>query len=112
MHGAQLVLHPHFAWHEDGDFVPTSFGDARNTFHEKAMLCRAAENTIWVATINYATEGMPTATAVIRPDGTLLAHQPYGKAGVLLADLDLSLATRLLALRCKSAPAGGDAAGA
>jgi predicted amidohydrolase len=100
-HGAQLVLHPHFSWHEPGDFVPTSFADPANTFHEKALLCRAAENTCWIATINYATEGAPTATAVVRPDGTLLAHQPYGKAGLLVADLDLSLATGLLASRCK-----------
>jgi predicted amidohydrolase len=100
-HGAQLVLHPHFAWHEPGDFVPTSFADPANTFHEKALLCRAAENTCWIGTINYATEGAPTATALVRPDGTLLAHQPYGKAGLLVADLDLSLATGLLASRCK-----------
>lgn len=100
-HGAQLVLHPHFAWHEAGDFVPASFADPRNTFHEKAILCRAAENTVWVATINYATDCAPTATAVVRPDGTLLSHQPYGKAGLLVADLDSSLATGLLASRFK-----------
>ncbi len=112
-HGAQLVLHPHFAWHEPGDFVPASFADPRNTFHEKALLCRAAENTVWVASINYATENAPTATAVVRPDGTLLTHQPYGKAGVLVVDLDLSLATGLLASRCKLeeyGPRPGDAA--
>ncbi len=106
-HGAQLVLHPHFAWHEPGDFVPTAFADPRNSFHEKALLCRAAENTIWVATINYATAEAPTATAVVRPDGTLLSHQPYGKAGLLVADLDLSLATGLLASRCKVEEYGG-----
>ena len=100
-HGAQLVLHPHFAWHEPGDFVPASFANPRNSFHEKALLCRAAENTVWVATINYATDDAPTATAVVRPDGTLLSCQPYGKAGLLVADLDLSLATGLLASRCK-----------
>jgi predicted amidohydrolase len=61
----------------------------------------AAENGVWVASINYATENAPTATAVVRPDGTLLAHQPYGKAGLLVADLDLALATGLLASRCQ-----------
>ncbi|HEY4016041.1 MAG TPA: hypothetical protein VGM06_22050 [Polyangiaceae bacterium] len=101
-HGARLVLHPHFAWHEAGAFVPTFFADPANTFHEKALLCRAAENTCWLATINYATEGAPTATAVVRPDGSLLAHYPYGKAGLLVADLDPSLATGLLASRCKA----------
>ena len=106
-HGAQLVLHPHFAWHEPGDFVPASFADPRNTFHEKALLCRAAENTVWVASINYATDDAPTATAVVRPDGTLLSHQPYGKAGLHVADLDVSLATGLLASRCKIEEYGG-----
>ncbi|HEY6461493.1 MAG TPA: carbon-nitrogen hydrolase family protein [Polyangiaceae bacterium] len=100
--GAQLVLHPHFAWHEPGDYVPTTFADPGNSFHEKALLCRAAENTAWVASINYATDQAPTTSAVVRPDGTLLAYQPYGKEGLLVADLDLSLATRLLATRCKA----------
>src|SRR5262245_35292053 len=48
--GAQLVFHPHYHWAEPGDFNPTSFADPRNTFHEKAALCRAAENTCWFAT--------------------------------------------------------------
>jgi hypothetical protein len=39
---------------------------------------------------------------VARPDGTLQAWQPYGLAGLLVADLDLSQATRLLAMRCRS----------
>ena len=33
----------------------------------------------------------------MQPDGTLLCYQPYGKAGLLLADLDLDAATGLLA---------------
>jgi predicted amidohydrolase len=40
---------------------------------------------------------------VVRPDGTLLAYQPYGKEGLLVADLDLSLATGLLAARFRPA---------
>jgi len=39
---------------------------------------------------------------VVQPDGTLLAHQPYGKEGLLVADIDISLATGLLASRYKS----------
>ena len=101
-HGAQLVLHPHFAWHEEGDFIPTTFADPANSFHEKALLCRAAENTIWVASINYATEGSPTTSAVVRPDGTLHAFQAYGREGLLVADLDRALATGFLASRCRT----------
>jgi predicted amidohydrolase len=100
--GAHVVFHPHFGEAEPGAYRPTRFGDPDNTFHEKAVLCRAAENTCYVASVNCAGEGSPTTSAVARPDGTLLAWQPYGKAGLLLADLDLDLATGLLARRCRS----------
>lgn len=100
--GAQIVFHPHFHWADGDSFRPTSFADPRNSFHEKAALCRAAENTCFFATVNYATDGAPTTSAVVRPDGTLLTHQPYGQAGVLIADINLDEATRLLATRCKA----------
>jgi predicted amidohydrolase len=100
--GAQLVVHPHFHEAEPGGYRPTTFADPRNTFHEKAALCRAAENTCWFATVNMASPGSPTTSAVVRPDGTLAAHQPYGRHGLLVADLDLDLATGLLASRCRS----------
>ena len=102
-HGAQVVFHPHFHEAEPGSYRPSTFADPANTFHEKAVLCRAAENTCYVATVNCASEGSPTTSAVVRPDGTLLCYQPYGKEGLLLADLDLEAATGLLASRCKSA---------
>jgi hypothetical protein len=38
----------------------------------------------------------------VRPDGTLLSYQPYGKQGLLIADIDITAATGLLAARCKS----------
>ncbi len=101
--GAQVVFHPHFHEAEPGGYVPTSFADPANTFHEKALLCRAAENTCYVATVNCASAGSPTTSAVARPDGTLLSYQPYGVEGLLIADLDLSSATGLLASRCKYA---------
>jgi predicted amidohydrolase len=96
--GAQLVFHPHYT-EAEGGFVPTSYADPRNTFHEAAARCRAAENTIWYATVNCASAGSPTTSAIVRPDGTLLVHQPHGESGLLLADLDLSLATGKLAQR-------------
>ncbi|HEY9229077.1 MAG TPA: carbon-nitrogen hydrolase family protein [Gemmatimonadaceae bacterium] len=100
--GAHLVFHPHFAEAEPSGFVPTTFADPRNTFHEKAALCRAAENTCWFATVNCASTGSPTTSAVVRPDGTLLTYQPYGEEGILTAQIDLEMATGLLAARCKS----------
>ena len=102
-HGAQVVFHPHFHEAEPGGYRPSSFADPANSFHEKAALCRAAENTCYFATVNYASDGSPTTSAVVRPDGTLLSYQPYGKQGLLIADIDLAAATGLLASRCKPA---------
>jgi predicted amidohydrolase len=98
---AQLVLHLQFHEAEPGSYRPTSYGDPANSFHEKAVLCRAAENTVYFATANYAGSGSPTTSAIVRPDGTLLCYQPYGEAGLLLGDLDLDAATGLLASRYK-----------
>ncbi len=98
-HGARVVFHPHLHDAEPGGFVPSTFGDPANTFHEKAMLCRAAENTCFFVSVNYASAGSPTTSAVARPDGTLLGYQPYNVEGLYLADLDLELATCVLARR-------------
>jgi len=100
--GAQIVFHPHFHEAEPGSYRPATFADPANTFHEKAILCRAAENTCFLAAVNCASDGSPTTSAVVRPDGTLLCYQPYGKAGLLVTDLDLSQATGLLASRLKT----------
>jgi predicted amidohydrolase len=74
--GAQVVFHPHFHERESGGHRPRTFADPANTFHEKAALCRAAQNTCFFATVNYASVGSPTTSAVVRPDGTLLGHRP------------------------------------
>jgi predicted amidohydrolase len=100
-HGARVVFHPQVHEAEPGAYRPTSFADPAGTFHEKSALCRAAENTVYFATVNVASVGSPTTSAIVRPDGTLLAHQPYGVEGLLIADLDLSTATGLLASRYK-----------
>jgi predicted amidohydrolase len=101
-HGAHIVFHPHFHEAEPGGYRPSSFADPANSFHEKAALCRAAENTCFFATVNCASDGSPTTSAFVRPDGTLLSYQPYGKHGSLIADVDITEATGLLAGRCKS----------
>lgn len=102
--GAQVVFHPHASVAEPGSYRPVTFADPANTFHEKAMLCRAAENNCYFASVNCASEGSPTTSAIARPDGTLLCYQPYGREGLLVADIDLSAATGLLASRCKISP--------
>jgi predicted amidohydrolase len=97
--GAQVVFHPHAHRAEPGSYRPRTFADPANTFHEKAILCRAAENTCYFASVNCASEGSGTTSAIARPDGTLQCYQPYGEEGLLVADLDLSTATGLLASR-------------
>ena len=99
--GAHVVFHPHFHEAGTGSYRPTTFGDPANTFHEKAALCRAAENSCYFATVNYASTGSPSTSAIVRPDGTLQSYQPYGEEGLLVGDLDLSTATGLLAGRYK-----------
>lgn len=101
--GAEVVFHPHFHEAEAGSYRPSTFADPANTFHEKAALCRAAENTCFFATVNYASDESPTTSAVVKPDGTVLTYQPYGQSGLLLADIDRSEATLLLASRYKPA---------
>jgi predicted amidohydrolase len=100
--GAQLVFHPHFHEAEPGSYVPSSFADPANSFHEKAMLCRAAENTCYFASVNCASPASPTTSAVVKPDATLQAFQPYGEEGLLTVDIDLASATGLLAARWKA----------
>jgi predicted amidohydrolase len=100
--GAQVVFHPHAHVAEPGGYRPVTFADPANTFHEKAVLCRAAENTCYFASVNCASEGAGITSAVARPDGTLQCFQPYGQAGLLVADLDLSAATGQLASRCRT----------
>lgn len=100
--GAQIVFHPQFHEAEDGSYHPSSFADPANSFHEKAVLCRAAENTCYFATVNFASAGSPTTSAVVRPEGSLLSYQPYGKEGLLIADIDISTATGILAKRLQT----------
>ena len=97
--GAHLVFHPHLSEAEGSKYRPGSYAESSNSFHEKAILCRAAENTCFLVTANCASEGSPTTSAVVKPDGTVLSYQPYGKEGLLVANVDLSEATGLLASR-------------
>ena len=96
--GAQVVFVPHFVTTDDGS-LPTDWCAATNPYNEKALLCRALENTVYVATSNTAGPDQGSVTGVIAPDGRLIASLAYGEVGVVAADIDLGLATRALALR-------------
>ena len=96
--GAQIVFVPHFVTTADGS-RPARWCDASNPYHEKAIMCRALENTVFVAASNAAGPDQGSITGIIAPDGTLVANLDYGRVGVVAADIDLDLATRRLALR-------------
>ena len=100
-HGAHIVFHPHVEVVNDGQPTPKQFADPSNTFHEKAALCRAAENTCYFATVNCALAGSSTTSALVDPEGALVAHQPHGREGVLFGEIDITRATGLLAKRFK-----------
>ena len=74
----------------------------RRTHSMRKRRCAAPPRTPAIfATVNCASAGSPTTSAVVRPDGTLLSYQPYGKQGLLIADIDITEATGLLAARYK-----------
>jgi predicted amidohydrolase len=99
--GAKIVFHPHFAGSDTTGTLPTEWGSMSNPYYEKAMMMRSIESTVYFASVNYATKFPESATSLIAPDGKLIAHEAYGKVGVLVADIDPELATGYLASRLK-----------
>lgn len=99
--GAHIVFHPHFMPEAEPGREPRTWADPANSFHEKAVLCRAAENGLFMATVNYAIPGSITTTAVIAPDGSAMSWLPYGETGLLVADIDPARADTLLAHRLR-----------
>lgn len=100
--GAAIVFHPHFAGSDVAGVELQEWGHINNPYYEKAMMMRSIENTIYFASVNYATKYQESATSLIAPDGKCIAYQPYGKAGVLVVDIDLGLATARIAQRFKA----------
>lgn len=100
--GAQIVFHPQYSPAADSP-RKTEWAAAGGTMHEKAAICRAAENTIYFATVNYAVPGSIAGTALIDPDGNVRAVHGNGEENVLIADIDPSRATGLLARRLTAA---------
>lgn len=101
MRGAHIVFHPHFTGSDTEGPALTEWGGRDNPYYERAMMMRAMENTIYFASVGYAMQYPESASSVIAPDGKCVAHQPYGEAGVLIADINPALATGLLAKRFK-----------
>jgi predicted amidohydrolase len=100
--GAHIVFHPHFSGSDVEGTELMEFLHPKNPYYEKAMMMRALENTIYFASSNYASKYAESASAIFAPDGKCLVNEAYGKAGVILADIDLEKATGLLAKRFKN----------
>jgi predicted amidohydrolase len=79
--------------------LPARWLDPASPYNEKAIMCRAMENTVFVAAANSAGPDQGSATCIIGPDGALVASVPYGQVGVAAAEIDLERATRLIARR-------------
>ena len=100
--GASIVFHPHFNGSNEAGIKITEWGDSNSPYYEKAMIMRSIENTIYFASVNYASKYPESATSLIDPEGNCIAYQDYGKRGVLIKDIDVQRATGLLAKRFKN----------
>jgi len=101
-HDAKIVFHPHCAGSDTDGPQLTEWGAKNNPYYEKAIMLRAMENTIYFASSNYGFLYPESASSIICPDGTCIAHGTYGVTGVIVADIDPGLATGLLAKRFNS----------
>jgi predicted amidohydrolase len=97
--GAAIVFHPTLTGSDKKGPRLTTFGSSEAPYYEKAILCRSIENTIYFASVNYATRFQESATALIAPNGEMQAFLPYGEEGVLVAEIDVNAATGMLAGR-------------
>jgi len=97
--GAKIVFHPQHTGNEKAGIRLTQWGSPDAPYYEKAMMCRAQENTIYFASVNYALRFQESATSLITPSGQCQAYLPYGEEGVLVQEINLEEATCLLAGR-------------
>jgi predicted amidohydrolase len=97
--GAKIVFHPHQTGSDREGVRPTQWAAAGGPYYEKAIMMRALENTIYVASANYAMRFQESATCLIDPSGRCQAYLPYGEEGVLVQTIKVEEATGLLATR-------------
>ena len=99
---AKIVFHPHCSGSDvNSEEELLEWGHKNNPYYEKAMMMRALENTIYFASSNYGMRYPESASSLIDPSGTCIAHQPYGVPGVFVAEIDTDMATGMLAKRFK-----------
>jgi predicted amidohydrolase len=100
--GAKVVFHPHFTGGNEYGLRLERWGNRDNPYYEKAMMMRAVENTIYFASVNYASTFSESASSIIGPDGSCIAYQNYSEPGLIRTDIDPHKASGLLAKRFKS----------
>ncbi len=97
-HGARLVFQPQVTISYQPLPARREWG---RSFFEKTMQVRAAENTIWLASVNQAHPRQNCVTSLIAPDGSRAGSLGRNREGLLVADIDLDQATRLYARRLR-----------
>ena len=95
--GAKVVFQPQVTGSDH--LTPASPVKWGESFYEKAMQCRAEENSIYFVSVNRAMQRQNSASSVIDPNGDLVEFIPRGEEKLLVVDLDLSKATGLYASR-------------
>ncbi|NKB71462.1 MAG: hypothetical protein GKR89_30695 [Candidatus Latescibacteria bacterium] len=87
--GAQLIFHP-----QNNTTRPN---DWKIPVHHAMLVTRAAENTVWLASCNACLEPHQNcATMVVAPDGLVQAQLPMKQEQLLVADINVDLATRAM----------------
>ena len=87
--GAQLVFHP-----QNNTTRPN---DWKIPVHHAMITTRAAENTVWFASCNVAyPEHQNCRSMIIAPDGLVHAQTELKQEELLLAEIDIALATRAM----------------
>jgi predicted amidohydrolase len=104
--GAPIVFHATLTGATKSGHAVKKWGAPDSPYYEKAMVCRALENGIFIASVNCALPFQEAATAVIAPDGSCIAHLPYGEPGLLVSDIEIAKADRLYARRLNAAALG------
>lgn len=97
--GAKIVFHQKLTGSDRKGICLKQWGEPNAPYYEKAMIMRSLENTIYFASVDYATRFPESATALIDPAGECQAYLPYGEEGVLIQTIRPEEATGLLASR-------------
>ncbi|MCE9531806.1 MAG: carbon-nitrogen hydrolase family protein, partial [Planctomycetes bacterium] len=87
--GAQLIFHP-----QNNTTRPN---DWKIPVHHAMIVTRAAENTVWFASCNICEEKHQNCRSmIVAPNGLIHAQTELRREELLVADIDIDLATRAM----------------